>query len=152
MREFFTAEFWRAVWFYFWHPDVPAGGYVPSRDRSTKGMAVLDARRPCRYCPDPLCPEDCPECGAPIHDLDAVPPSFAPSAADDPERPCLCGCVKRDHKPRCHGCGSECTYEPEPCRRCEHDEQTRGVVQLSTFELYPPDHAPWCREGRPRNE
>jgi hypothetical protein len=30
-------------------------------------------RRPCRYCPDPLCPEDCPECGSPIHDLDAVP-------------------------------------------------------------------------------
>jgi hypothetical protein len=29
-------------------------------------------RRPCRYCPDPLCPEDCPECGSPIHDLDAV--------------------------------------------------------------------------------
>lgn len=31
------------------------------------------ARRPCRHCPDPLCPEDCPECGSPIHDLDAVP-------------------------------------------------------------------------------
>jgi hypothetical protein len=30
-------------------------------------------RRPCRYCPDSLCPEDCPECGSPIHDLDAVP-------------------------------------------------------------------------------
>jgi hypothetical protein len=30
-------------------------------------------RRPCRYCTDPLCPEDCPECGCPMHDLDAVP-------------------------------------------------------------------------------
>lgn len=30
--------------------------------------------RRCRYCPDPMCPEDCPECGGAIHDLDAVPP------------------------------------------------------------------------------
>ncbi|MFJ1667370.1 hypothetical protein ACIOK4_13475 [Streptomyces bottropensis] len=35
-------------------------------------------RRPCRYCPDPLCPEDCPECGSPIHDLDAVPAQHQP--------------------------------------------------------------------------
>ncbi|MGW6790020.1 hypothetical protein [Streptomyces chartreusis] len=33
---------------------------------------------------------------------------------------------------------------PQVCPRCEHDERTRGVVQLSTFELYPPEHAPWC--------
>lgn len=38
---------------------------------------------------------------------------------------------------------------PQVCPRCEHDERTRGVVQLSTSELYPPDHAPWCetRQG-----
>jgi hypothetical protein len=52
-------------------------------------------RRPCRYCPDPLCPEDCPECGSPIHDLDAVPAQQQPARlprqgeiwhpADDPD-------------------------------------------------------------------
>lgn len=30
-------------------------------------------RDACPHCPDPLCPVDCPECGSPIHDLDAVP-------------------------------------------------------------------------------
>jgi hypothetical protein len=44
------------------HEDAPVG-------RAT----VLPAARACRYCPDPACPEDCPECGSPIHDLDAVP-------------------------------------------------------------------------------
>jgi hypothetical protein len=29
--------------------------------------------RACRYCPDPACPQDCPACGAPIHDLNTVP-------------------------------------------------------------------------------
>jgi hypothetical protein len=36
--------------------------------------------RVCRYCPEPSCPEDCPECGAPIHDLDAVPAQPAKEA------------------------------------------------------------------------
>lgn len=31
----------------------------------------------CRYCPDETCPEDCPECGAPIHDLGETPPRSA---------------------------------------------------------------------------
>lgn len=35
--------------------------------------AFRPKRKACRYCPDPLCPEDCPECGGAIHDLDAVP-------------------------------------------------------------------------------
>ena len=33
------------------------------------------------------------------------------------------------------------------CRRCRHDERTRGVIHLSTFELYPPDHADDCPVG-----
>ncbi|MEV5813465.1 hypothetical protein [Streptomyces mutabilis] len=43
----------------------------------------LDTRRPCRYCSDPLCPEDCPECGGAIHDLDAVLAACAASAVID---------------------------------------------------------------------
>lgn len=39
-----------------------------------EALARVQRVRPCRYCPDPRCPEDCPECGAPIHDLDAVSP------------------------------------------------------------------------------
>ena len=31
------------------------------------------------------------------------------------------------------------------CPRCRHDDRTRGVLQLSALELYPPDHAPDCR-------
>ncbi|WP_019060005.1 hypothetical protein [Streptomyces prunicolor] len=29
------------------------------------------------------------------------------------EAACICGCKKRDHKPRCHGCGTECVYESD---------------------------------------
>jgi hypothetical protein len=48
-------------------------------------------RRPCRYCPDPLCPEDCPECGSPIHDLDAVPaPHQRASHPEEDDPPVQC--------------------------------------------------------------
>jgi hypothetical protein len=33
------------------------------------------------------------------------------------------------------------------CPRCRHDERTRGVLQLSALELYPPDHADDCPAG-----
>ncbi|WP_406444482.1 hypothetical protein OHB14_36550 [Streptomyces sp. NBC_01613] len=33
------------------------------------------------------------------------------------------------------------------CPRCQHDERTRGVLQLSTLEMYPPDHADDCPAG-----
>jgi hypothetical protein len=36
---------------------------------------------------------------------------------------------------------------PADCRRCRHDERTRGVIHLSTFQLYPPDHADDCPVG-----
>ncbi|MFI5880887.1 hypothetical protein [Streptomyces sp. NPDC051554] len=37
------------------------------------------------------------------------------------------------------------SVDPAYCARCVHDERTRGVLQLSNLELYPPDHAPSCR-------
>lgn len=44
-------------------------------------------RRPCRYCTDPLCPEDCPECGCPMHDLDAVPAWRRSGAQPEEQQP-----------------------------------------------------------------
>ncbi|WP_019060025.1 hypothetical protein [Streptomyces prunicolor] len=37
------------------------------------------------------------------------------------------------------------SVDPAYCARCVHDARTRGVLQLSSLELYPPDHAPSCR-------
>lgn len=34
------------------------------------------------------------------------------------------------------------------CARCVHDKRTRGVLQPSTSELYPPDHDPGCPVSR----
>jgi hypothetical protein len=53
----------------------PASEPCATCDRATPptpGPAAAK-RRACRYCPNPLCPETCPNCGSPIHDLDAVP-------------------------------------------------------------------------------
>ncbi|WP_030777277.1 hypothetical protein [Streptomyces sp. NRRL S-920] len=62
-------------------PHCPEGGEpyrkVPGGHSCTHKsdcVYVHQGRRPCRYCDNALCPEDCPECGTPIHDLDAVPP------------------------------------------------------------------------------
>ncbi|MGW0948501.1 hypothetical protein ACWD4O_38925 [Streptomyces sp. NPDC002623] len=40
--------------------------------------------------------------------------------------------------------------EETECPRCAHDERARGVIQLSTFELYPPDHDAGCPKRRTR--
>jgi hypothetical protein len=159
-----------------------------------------ERRQPCRYCPDPRCPEDCPECGSPIHDLDGVPPgpdtrarrgdafeAWLKSQRDEWDRSdqewgaldhlldtyrlhadtgtplsehvCKgrtvgdCECFESGTPDMDPGEGSPGDIglgplpplgPPEPCLRCEHDEQTRGVVQLSVMELYPPDHASTC--------
>ncbi|MFJ4828428.1 hypothetical protein ACIP79_00580 [Streptomyces sp. NPDC088747] len=91
-------------------------------------------------------PAQCKFCGAPCicecHQADTAPPVTCPE----------CGEPYRE-VPGGHSCthAMDCQYTfrnrtpgVEPCLRCEHDERTRGVIQLSTMELYPPDHAPTC--------
>lgn len=54
--------------------------------------------------------------------------------------PCLCGCRKGDHKPWCHGCGAECT--------CEPDDTTRSNAHVPDDEVgeyVSPDKARWTR-------
>lgn len=95
----------------------------------------------CRYCPDPLCPEDCPECGGPIHDLDAVrplssvrldPAYFTPEGGPVLHDCPTCGPVTLERHPRlpvmrCSNCKEHAgSGDGEPadrvrtadCRRC----------------------------------
>jgi hypothetical protein len=39
------------------------------------------------------------------------------------------------------------TPDTKPCARCTADERTRGIIQPSAMELYPPDHEPGCAIG-----
>lgn len=83
------------------HDAIHAPTEQPARTTVNRPPALRDR---CPHCPDPLCPEDCPECGSPIHDLDAVPaqpaawtpppPAASPASAHGcattatPRRPC----------------------------------------------------------------
>jgi hypothetical protein len=86
--------------------------------------------RACRYCPDPACPEDCPACGAPIHDLDTVParPKKPPI---DPVH--ILG-IKADSE------------QPEAFTPPVHYERDDGVLCCVHAIPVGPDSCPHCRE------
>lgn len=82
---------------------------------------ILDGKQPparprpaCRYCPDPRCPESCPECGSLIHDLDAVPPPPACSSA------CSEG---HTYGFRCEQQRPPTPAPPVPCPACRRADQ-----------------------------
>lgn len=47
------------------------------------------------------------------HNSPTAPETGEAETAQPDGASCLCGCRKKDHKPWCHGCGTECTYEPD---------------------------------------
>jgi hypothetical protein len=77
--------------------------YIATAHNAPPTAGEKDApRRPCRYCPDPLCPEDCPECGSPIHDLDAVPAQHVTDQSEPGDDGPKCDCMMRsDHTLKC---------------------------------------------------
>ncbi len=128
-------------------PDSPAA-YALARHIADHPVSTVQAAF--RYLNEPLTIE--------LHEDPAVPPELSADATTvevecvydngcgkpEGECPLTCKTVLDAVAFAARKASEEGAAERATCYRCLRDERTRGVINLSLMELYPPDHDPTC--------